>query len=434
KYIFETGALIKQQEGMDTTVGFNNFEEKVLQENEFMDRVILYNYGGLAYKKDKNGESIKVNSDNMKYFNQAIVSMETVKVQGTYEGRKVYYQYVPYQIRGAQGANKRNVIELIYSDTILQESLKLNLVLTIVVSIFGAFIAASYGFYKARTITKPIEVITKGIKKVSQGDFEAKIHIDTNDEFSMLGTQLTNMIEQIKNLIEARYRSERDLEGKNEEIVMQKQEIEALYEETAAINEELERLLVESKKSYFETVRTLANAIEEKDSYTSYHSERVMEYSLSIAMAMGLSEHEVNDLKFGSMLHDIGKIGIPESILNKEGSLSKEDYLLIKEHPEMGNRILKNLKFLDSSRRIVFDHHERIDGKGYPRGLVGEEIHLLARIVCIADAFDAMTSIRPYRKNALSKEDAIAELLANSGKQFDQHIVEVFIRILKVNL
>jgi HD-GYP domain-containing protein (c-di-GMP phosphodiesterase class II) len=433
KYILETGSLIKQRNSAAKGIGFDNFEEKVVQDNPNVDSVTLFDYQGIAYKKDARGQNKRVSEENMPSFEKAIRSMEVVETAEKYGSSVRYYQYIPYQIIGAQGANERNVVEIIYNRTMLDASRRLNIQILVMAILVGAMVAASYGFYKARVITKPIERIAEGVKKVSEGNFDFSVQVDSNDEFAILGKQLNDMTLQIKKLLEERYGIEEALSKKNNEIYAQKEEISALYEETTALyeettalNEELESLLKHNENSYFETVRALANAIEEKDSYTGGHCERVMEYSMQIAEEMKLSRHQRNDLKFGSILHDIGKIGISESILNKAAVLTAEEYELIKSHPIIGNRILENLHFLDNCRKVVFEHHEHVDGKGYPNGLCGEQIDLLARIVCVADAYDAMTSSRPYRQNAMSKEAALGELRANIGKQFDSNIVEAF--------
>ncbi len=372
-----------------------------------------------------------VKPEHAEYFKRAIETMETVEAVGEYNGTKAYYQYIPYAIIGARGTNERNVVEVVYNDSMLSENLRQNVGIIIAVVSVGAVLAAAFGLYRARYISKPVDKITEGIRQVSSGNMEYSFSIESNDEFSLLGRQFNHMIRDIKKLLDERYRIQQALESKSSEILSQKDEITALYEETTALNEELENLLQQNHDSYFETVRALANAIEEKDPYTRGHCQRVMEYSIMIAEALGLSKQQKEDLKFSSILHDIGKIGVPEHILDKEGPLTDEEFFLVKLHPEKGNNILKNLKFLDSCRRIVYEHHERIDGKGYPNGLKGSEIDLLSRIVCVADAYDAMTSVRPYRKNALSVENAIHELVVHRGKQFDEIIVDVFIESLK---
>jgi putative nucleotidyltransferase with HDIG domain len=430
KYIFETGTVIENKDYL-VNVELDNFENKIIEENSFVDSIILYDYQGVAYKKDKDGNNIQISDTNRTYFEQALHSMESIKNTGVYNNKEAYYDYIPYEIMGASGANERNVVEIIYNDQEVKTSLHKNLGIIIVGVLAAAVISAWIGSYMARRITKPVEEITEGVKRVADGNLTYEFNYQNNDEFYILGNQFNTMLAEIRKLLEERYQFEKNLQNKNKEIYEQKEEITALYEETTALNEELEKILKQNLSSYFETVRALANAIDEKDSYTGGHCERVMAYSTIIATELGLSQQELDDLRFGSILHDIGKIGISEYILNKDGKLTPEEYDEIKKHPEKGNYILKDLNFLHNCRRIINEHHERIDGKGYPKGLSGDDIYYLAKIVCVADAFDAMTSSRPYRKNALSKEEAMKELLKNKGVQFDETVVDAFIRYLK---
>ena len=427
KYIFETGMLIDDKLPFMKGTGFDNFDESVTNDNNFVDRVNLYDYTGTSYKKDSNGVNFSVDPDMKKYFTTAIRTNKTVEVVRKIAGKNFYYQYIPYEFIGGTGNSKNNAIEVIYNENTLNQLLKYYIKTIILVVFTGVIIAGAYDFYKARRITKPIEAITEGIKQIGEGNFNYQITIESNDELSLLAAQLKKMTNEIKVLLEVRNTIENDLEVKNKEISSQKEEIELLYKETISINKELEQLLHKNTKWYFETVRALANAIEVKDMYTGSHCERVMEYSMVIAEALDLNEEEKHALKFGSILHDIGKIGISELILNKADKLTDIEYDLIKKHPEIGNKILVNLNFLDESRSIIYEHHERIDGKGYPRGLMGDEINKLAKIVCVADAFDAMTSTRSYR-TPMSDEDAFKELLRNKGTQFDCETVDAFLK------
>ncbi|AEV68844.1 HD domain-containing phosphohydrolase [Acetivibrio clariflavus] len=234
-------------------------------------------------------------------------------------------------------------------------------------------------------------------------------------------------------------------------IYHQKQEIEALYEQAAASNEalnayikELDETKVELAKKnveltkfyneiqygYLQTVMCLANSIEAKDPYTRGHCQRVMEISCELGRAMGLSEDDIEDLRYAAILHDIGKIGISASILNKPGKLTEEEFNEIKKHPSIAYNILKDVDFLRNGLDGVLQHHERYDGKGYPNGLKKDEICIFGRILCVADAFDAMTSDRPYRKG-MSMEDAIKELERCKGTQFDPQIVDVLISMVQ---
>jgi putative nucleotidyltransferase with HDIG domain len=196
------------------------------------------------------------------------------------------------------------------------------------------------------------------------------------------------------------------------------------------MSEELFNILSKIRASYLCTVRKLTDSLEEKDNYTKGHCERVTTYSLEIAKKMGMNEEELLILEFAGLLHDIGKLGIPSEIINKEGILTNEEFEIIKKHPEIGYDLLKNMTFLDTSNRILLQHHERIDGKGYPYGLESDDIDEMAKILAVADAFDAMTTVRPYRMNTLSNEQAIVEFKRNKNTQFDETVVDVFIDML----
>src|SRR5207249_9956311 len=180
--------------------------------------------------------------------------------------------------------------------------------------------------------------------------------------------------------------------------------------------------------SYEDTLKALAAALDTRDTETLGHSSRVSEYTIAIAQRMGVQEPVLTDIRRGALLHDVGKIGIPDAVLRKPGKLSPEEWVEMKRHPEIGHRILSGISFLERSLPIVISHQERFDGSGYPQGLRGEEIPLGARIFAVVDTLDAMTSDRPYRR-ALSYETARQEIIRNSGIQFDPSVVEVFLSI-----
>lgn len=195
------------------------------------------------------------------------------------------------------------------------------------------------------------------------------------------------------------------------------------------INEELSSTYDKLEKAYLDSIETLRYTVEAKDPYTRGHSERVGEYSVLIGKALGLSDEELKTLRIGGLFHDIGKIGIPDSILLKESRLNDEEYSQIKNHPAIGSHILCNAEIFKDILPIVKHHHERYDGKGYPGKLAGDAIPYLARIAMVADAFDAMTSKRTYR-DALSIDKVITELETYKGIQFDPSITDAFLSIL----
>ena len=175
---------------------------------------------------------------------------------------------------------------------------------------------------------------------------------------------------------------------------------------------------------------TIANMIDSKDSYTKGHSQRVSVYSAQIAEALGLSKEEVENIRQVALLHDIGKVGIPDSILNKPDGLTAEEAAIMKQHVIIGGDIIKNVEAIPGLYDGVRYHHERYDGKGYPEGLKGEEIPYVARIIAVADAYDAMTTTRVYRKY-LDDELVIDELIRGAGAQFDPVILHTMIDSLK---
>ena len=173
----------------------------------------------------------------------------------------------------------------------------------------------------------------------------------------------------------------------------------------------------------------LAAALEERDRYTGEHSESVVDLTARVAEALGLGPDEVSDVRRAALLHDIGKVGIPDEILNKPGPLDQREWGIMREHPAIGERILRAIPGLGPIARVVRHEHERWDGNGYPDGLAGTEIPLAARIILACDAYHAMVSDRPYRR-AMSHTDAIAELNAHAGTQFDPDVVEALIGYL----
>ena len=198
------------------------------------------------------------------------------------------------------------------------------------------------------------------------------------------------------------------------------------------ISAELMKYVQKVKEDHFALTTALANALDSRDRYTLHHSENVAKYAVQIAEKMHFSKETCEIIRKGALLHDIGKIGIPEHILGKEGKLTTEEFETIKSHPKLGHNMIKHIGDFSENGvlDIVLHHHERYDGKGYPAGLKGKEIPLFARIVGIADTFDAMTTKRVYR-DEFDINYALNEIRKNKGTQFDPEIADVFLSLFE---
>ena len=204
----------------------------------------------------------------------------------------------------------------------------------------------------------------------------------------------------------------------------------AQMREIQKINVELRDTYEKLEQAYLESIQTLRYTVEAKDTYTRGHSDRVSELSVLIGKHLGLSEEDLRTLKIGGLFHDIGKIGVPDTILQKESKLTDDEYSEIKNHPSIGAHILSSATIFKDIIPIVKHHHERYDGHGYPSQLAGENIPYLARITAVADTFDAMTSKRSYR-DALPMETVISEFERCKGTQFDPKIADVFLDMIR---
>jgi putative nucleotidyltransferase with HDIG domain len=208
-----------------------------------------------------------------------------------------------------------------------------------------------------------------------------------------------------------------------EEIVAYRSHLERLVEERTTKLQQAYRIL---KKAHLDSVKVLVEAIDAKDPYTRGHSDRVTRMSLKIAFQFGFAEDRLESLEYGALLHDIGKIGIKDEVLQKPGALNSEEYQYIQEHPLIGVKIIEGLDFFKDKIPMIRHHHEHYDGSGYPDGLLGAAIPLEARIIAVPDAFDAMTSARPHR-GMMPLQDVLMELEKCKGTQFDPKILEIFL-------
>ncbi len=250
-------------------------------------------------------------------------------------------------------------------------------------------LALMFGVWLAASIARPINQLAETARAFARGDFEARASVRSRNEIGELAETYNRMSDQIQDHIR-----------------------------------KLHAAAQENQELFLGTIKSLAAAIDEKDPYTRGHSERVSKYSVTIAKALGLGQRDVGNVQIGSLLHDVGKIGIDDRILRKPGVLTEDEFRYMKQHPEKGASMLASIKNMKDISPAVRHHHERWDGGGYPLGLRGEAIPLIARIVNVADTFDAMTTNRPYQK-AMSPEKAVARLKELAGSAHDPQIVVV---------
>ena len=256
---------------------------------------------------------------------------------------------------------------------------------------------------------KPISKIVSVIGKATEGNLSVRANIKSQNEIGKIGKDLNLLLQT--------------MEEDRDSLIEQKNEISDLLDE-------VEYLMQQNDSIYFETIKSLANTIDAKDSYTGGHCERVNKYAILIAKEYGLASEVISNISYAALLHDIGKIGVSEKIITKDGRLSDFEFEEMKKHPKLGYEIIKNVNFLKAAGDAILHHHERVDGTGYPDGLKDKEISIEAKVISLSDSFDAMTSDRSYRK-ALKKEEVINQLISNKGYQFDAELVDVLLKLIE---
>ncbi|MDD4202752.1 MAG: HD domain-containing protein, partial [Candidatus Omnitrophica bacterium] len=264
----------------------------------------------------------------------------------------------------------------------------------VLVCFLGCVIGMFLGSLFLRPILESIGFLSAAARKIKKGDYESPIQeVNTRDEIEHLAVTMEHMRRSLKEYIS-----------------------------------KLKTSIEEEKKAHLESIKTLSEAIAIREPYTKGHIKRVWKYAQLIAQEMNLSEEDIEILEYGCILHDVGKIGVNVDIINKDKKLDDIEYDSIKKHPEMGVKIIEGIPFLEKAKDIILYHQECFDGTGYPEGLKGENIPILARIVSIADTYDAIVSDRSYRKGG-THEAAVEEIKRSAGTQFDPKIVEAFLRV-----
>ena len=261
--------------------------------------------------------------------------------------------------------------------------------------IVALVLAAALSAWFARKLVQPVNECVRGALEIARGRFGQQVRVTVRNEIGELAYTFNHM--------------SRELES---------------------YDRENRRLIAELEAGYLATIRSLASAIDAKDPSTRGHTQRVSELAVEIGRELGAPEKDLKALAYGGLLHDIGKIGIPEAILHKASALADGERQLMRAHPTIGSEILRGITFLEPALPGVRSHHERWDGQGYPDGLAGEAIPLVARIVNAADTYDACTSVRPYQPT-MTSEAAIAIMMDLRGVQIDPTVCDALIRVVR---
>jgi len=264
--------------------------------------------------------------------------------------------------------------------------------------VLSAALAVGLSAWFARRLSRPVGEVVRGALDIAGGRFGRQVPVTVRNEIGELAYTFNHMSRELE-----RY------------------------------DDENRQLIAALEAGYLETIRSLASAIDAKDPYTRGHSQRVSALAVEIGREMGLDEADLKALAYGGLLHDIGKIGVPEGILRKTSSLEPDEMALMRSHPAIGSEILKDVTFLRTASLTVRSHHERWDGQGYPDGLAGEAIPLLARIVNAADTFDACSSNRPYQP-AMGLDEVLAILRRLDGSQLDPAVHGALVRVAQRRL
>jgi HD-GYP domain-containing protein (c-di-GMP phosphodiesterase class II) len=262
---------------------------------------------------------------------------------------------------------------------------------TLWISLFASLLTMCIGYLFAKRLTQPVRELADAAQRIAAGDFSQRIEVRSRTELGDLGSSFNLMTDQIERFIG-----------------------------------DLQRAAEENREMFVGTVKSLAAAIDGKDPYTRGHSERVSRFSVAIARRLSLPDDEVERIRISALLHDVGKIGIDDKILKKPAALTEEEFDIMKKHPQKGFKIMSHIPAMKEFLPGMYMHHEMINGLGYPQGLKGEEIPLMARIVAVADTFDAMTTERPYQQ-AMKFEDAIARIESFVGTRYDAIVVAAFV-------
>ena len=262
---------------------------------------------------------------------------------------------------------------------------------TLIATVVAALLALAIGFAMSRRLIQPIQRLAGASSEIADGNLAVRASVDGQDELAQLAGNFNHMAGSIETLVRR-----------------------------------LKQALRQNQELFLETIRTLAAAIDAKDPYTRGHSERVSSYSMAIARHLGLNQEEVFRVRIAAILHDVGKLGVNDQILNKPGGLTEDEFDMMRKHVEIGAQIMSPIRMLRDIIPGIRNHHETWEGTGYPDKLAGDEIPMVARIIGVSDTFDAMTTTRPYQK-AMTLDFVLAKMRSMAGSRFDPQVVDAFL-------
>lgn len=379
KYILELGMPF-YTENYFANFGIDQWKSEFIKNTELVVNVNVYNYNGHSFSS-QNYSAIE--GPQRTAFDRAIETGE----RQTYILNNLVYEYniVP-RPGSSEVAFVGMVAEIIYDNAEWKTVWYKQVILQAVIGVIAIVLFGFTSKYLARTVALPINQISGYVKQIAKGDFSKPVQVEAVAEIEQLADNIDYM--------------------------------------RLSMAENKEKLT----NAYEISLRAFLTALEFREKSTAFHSLEVNHIALEIAKQMSLSEDDTRDLNWGTLLHDLGKLAISDSILIKKGPLDSKEFQIIQQHPRIGYEILKDASYFQNAIEISLYHHERYDGKGYPYGLTGDEIPLLARICAVADAFQALIDDRPYRQG-IPIGEAVAEIARCSGTQFDPGVVAAFLRI-----
>jgi putative nucleotidyltransferase with HDIG domain len=282
----------------------------------------------------------------------------------------------------------------------------------------------------SQAVLDPIDIFLNSANEARMGYYDKRLDFLGYTGFKPLSVGFNAMLDRMEKLLEEKKVQEDHLRQLHLTEQQQEETENIGLEEAISVEVRLKQAVLHSETLYTQLMTTLCSAIEAKDQYTHGHCERVLALSIQLAELYGLRDQDLEDIKMGALLHDVGKLGLPEELLNKVDPLTDYEWSVLRRHTRYGEEILADFNVSDATKKIVAMHHEQYDGKGYPNGEIGQMIPIGARIVCLVDAYDAMSNSRPYRLMPMRLDEVVKELISQSAKQFDPELVEMLIQMI----